>query len=200
MTSPAIRSTVLPLAGFACFAGAVAALHFLQPESNPLTEAVSYYAHGRGGPLLTAGLLALGGGSLLLLGGPLGGGSSAGRTFLAIWGVGAMLGGIFPADPPGNWDKPPSTPGMIHAGAAMIAFLALPVGALLLRKPLASVVPAASPLAVAAAVSLAVFFASLAPAIVTSGPPWMLGLTERVLLTLYVAWLAAAALANGRAT
>jgi hypothetical protein len=198
MATSAIRSSVVPLAGFACFAGAVVTLHFLQPKSNPLKEAVSYYVHGHGGTLLTAGLLALGLGSLLLLAGPLGGGSFAGRAFLATWGVGAVLGGIFPADPPGNWDKPPSTPGMIHAGAAMIAFLALPIGALLLRGPLGKVIPAARPLAVAAAVSLAVFFASLAPAIVTSGPPWMLGLTERALLALYVAWLAAAALANGR--
>jgi hypothetical protein len=189
-----------PLAGLACFAAGVLALHLLQPRVNPLTEAVSYYVHGRGGGLLIAGLLALGTGSLMLLAGPLGGGSRTARVFLAIWGAGAVIGGIFPADPPGNWDKPPSTAGMIHAGSAMIAFLALPVAAMLLRKPLGALVPAAGPLAAAASISLLVFFASLAPAIVTSGPPWMLGLTERVLLAIYVAWLGAAALANRRAT
>jgi hypothetical protein len=191
-------STFAPLAGVGVFVACVAALHVLQPELNPLTEAVSYYVHGRAGWLLTTGLLALGLGSLALLTGPLGGGSLPARILLGIWGVGALLGGVFPADPAGNWDKPPSATGMVHGSVAMLAFLALPAAALALRQPLGQVIPVAAPLAMA--LSLAVFLASLAPAVATSGPPWMLGLTERILLTIYAAWLAAAALANRRAT
>ena len=109
-----------------------------------------------------------------------------------------LLGGVFPADPGGNRDKPPSPTGTIHVWAAMLAFLALPAAALALHQALGEVIPLAAPLAVA--LSLAVFLASFAPAVATSGPPWMLGLTERILLTIYAAWLAAAALANRRAT
>lgn len=49
-------------------------------------------------------------------------------------------------------------------------------------------------LAVATAVSLMTFFASLMPVFLRPGPPILFGLTERLLLALYVAWLGAVAL------
>ena len=49
-------------------------------------------------------------------------------------------------------------------------------------------------LAVATAVSLVAFFASLVPVFIRPGPPILLGLSERILLGLYVVWLAAVAI------
>ena len=43
--------------------------------------------------------------------------------------------------------------------------------------------------AVASVVSLFAFMASLVPVFVRPGPPVLLGLTERILLAVYVAWL-----------
>ena len=132
----ATRSLVLT--GLAVFALTTAALHVLQPALSPLDEAVSYYVHGRFGWLLTIGLIALGTVSLALTvalvrttGGP---GARPGRWFLGIWSVGAVLGGVFPTDPAGNWNAPPSVAGMIHGGAAMLALLAFPIGALFLSR------------------------------------------------------------------
>jgi threonine/homoserine/homoserine lactone efflux protein len=49
-------------------------------------------------------------------------------------------------------------------------------------------------LAITTAVSLIAFFTSLLPVFITPGPPMSLGLTERILLTAYVAWLCVAAI------
>ena len=193
------------LAGLGAFVTATAALHGFQPSLSPRDEAVSYYAHGTGGALLTAGLLALGLASIALVAalgysvdGP---GARVGRWLLGIWGLGVVLGAIFPADPPGRWHAPPSVAGIIHGNAALAAFVALPAGALCLARSFrrdprwASWARLLSALAVACAASLLLFFASLVPVLVRPGPPVLLGLSERVLLALYVAWLAAAALA-----
>jgi hypothetical protein len=85
----------------------------------------------------------------------------------------------------------------IHGSAAMLAFLPLPLGALCLARafrqdprwrPQGSLLLG---LAVAAAISLVVFMASLAPVFVRPGPRLLLGLSERVLLATYAAWLVA---------
>jgi hypothetical protein len=185
------------------FVIAVLLLHWLQPDLAPLDEAMSYYVHGAHGWLITAGLLGLGLGSLALSAGlaatTAASGSRVGRWFLVVWSVGALLGGIFPADPAGNWDKPPSWAGAIHGNAALVAFVAFPVAALCLAqsfrsdrrwRPFAGILPA---LGVAAAVSLVAFMSSLAPALVSSGPPKLLGLTQRILLAVYVVWLSVVA-------
>jgi hypothetical membrane protein len=188
------------LVGLGLFTVTVVSLHFLQPDLKPLDEAISYYVHGSHGWLLTVGLVGLGIASLAItlalvrtIEGP---GARPGRWFLAVWGLGALLGGVFPADPPGQWDKPPTLAGMIHGNAALVAILALPVAALLLGRSFrrdARWRPTArflSLLAWAAALSLIAFAASLIPVFVRPGPPILFGLTERILFTIYVAWLA----------
>jgi len=190
--------------GLAIFALTTLALHVLQPTLSPRNEAVSYYVHGNHGWLLTVGLIALGTASLVLTAalvrateGPR---ARAGRWLLGIWSVGVLLGGVFPADPAGNWSAPPSVAGMIHGNAAMVALLALPTGALFLAKGFRrdarwkESARLLFSLAVATAVSLVVFFASLMPVFIRPGPPILLGLSERILLGLYVVWLAAVAI------
>jgi hypothetical protein len=203
-SSTAIRwLALLGLGGSVVFVAAVVALHGLQPQLSPMNDAVSYYVHGAYGWLTTVGLIALGIGSLALTfavaGWARGRGGNIGVAALAVWGVGGLAAGIFSADPPGNWDQPPSLSGAVHGLAAMIAIASFPLAAVLLtrnlsrdhrwqrfRGPLLA-------LAAAVALSFIAFMGSLLPVFVSPGPPIWLGLTERVMLAVYVAWLAAVA-------
>jgi hypothetical protein len=187
------------LLGIGLFVVTIVGLHFLQLDLKPLDEAMSYYVHGSQGWLLTLGLIGLGVGSLAItralaktVGGP---GPRSGTWLLGVWSVGVLLGGFFRADPPGHWNEEPSLVGMIHGNAALLAFAAFPVAALLLARnsrrdrrwlPTAAVL---SLLAVAAAISLIAFIASLMPVFIRPGPPVLLGLSERVLMAIYAAWL-----------
>ena len=176
--------------GCVLFVVAVLGLHAAQPELSPLTDAVSYYAHGRHGALLTVGLAALGVGSLGLS--ALLSCARAERAVsggVALWGACLLLGAVFPADPRGSWSGPPSGTGLVHATAAMVGFLALPSAALL--RAVRSRAQVA--LALCAAAGLALFTASLWPTLGAERPPVLLGLSERFLLAAYVAWLWATA-------
>ena len=201
MTMSLRTSGYVGIVGVVVFVCAVLILHMVQPGLDPRDEAVSYYVHGPFGWVLTVGLISLGIGSMSLVFGLVhlveGGWGRAGKRLVGVWGLGVLLGGVFPADPPGHWNEPPSLAGMIHGSAAMLAFLALPLGALCLARafrqdprwrPQGSLLLG---LAVAAAISLVVFMASLAPVFVRPGPPVLLGLSERVLLATYAAWLVA---------
>jgi hypothetical protein len=199
---PSGQLAIASLGGIGCFTVAILALHWLQPGLDPLDEAVSYYVHGAQGWLPTVGLIGLGLGSLALTAGLAqsvdGPGARVGCWCLAVWSLGALLGGIFPTDPPGNWSKPPSTAGLIHGNAALLAFVALPVAAILLERALRHdprwrrAVGILRALAIAAATSLIAFLTSLSTVFLSPGPPTLLGLTERILLTVYAAWLGAA--------
>jgi hypothetical membrane protein len=198
-------SGYVAIAAVVTFALAVLTLHVVQPGLSPRDEAVSYYVHGPFGWLLTVGLMALGIGSLSLVFGLahiLGGRWAAiGRWLVGVWGLGVLLGGVFRADPPGHWNEPPSLAGMIHGNAAMLAFLALPLGALCLARTFRQDDRWRAEgslflgLAVAAGISLILFMASLVPVFVRPGPPILLGLSERVLLATYAAWLMAVGIA-----
>lgn len=191
------------LSGNGCFAVAVLALHMLQPELSPLYYAVSYYAHGAQGWLFTAGLLAWGIGSAALLMGlarTIGAHRTgkAGLFALAVWGAGILATGLFSADPPGQWDKPLSATALIHENAARVSFIALPIAALLLSHSLRRAPERRRTggvlylFVVMILFSLIVFFVSLLPISDSLSPPILFGLTERMLLAAYAAWLCAA--------
>jgi hypothetical protein len=201
------------LSGNGCFVVAVLALHLLQPELSPLNYAVSYYVHGAQGWLFTAGLLAWGlGSAALFLGlawsirihsrirGRIRAG--VGLSALAVWSAGVLATGMFRADP---WNKPPSATGLIHENAARVAFVALPLAALLLSHGLrrapewGRIAGVLRLFAVLILISQLVFFASLLPISDSFSPPVLFGLTERLLLATYAAWLCAAAVGLRRA-
>src|SRR5262245_58374587 len=118
---------------------------------------------------------------------------------------------------PPRWQPPPPYQGRASAGGVWrsgasaccslaVAFVALPVAALCLAwsfrrdpqwRPCAGVLLA---LALAAAVSLLAFMASLAPVFVSPGPPTLLGITQRILLAVYAAWLGVVAIGLLRAS
>jgi hypothetical membrane protein len=163
-------------------------MHVIQPELSPIDDAVSYYMNGRLGWVLGAGLIFAGAGSLsvayalhLRFGSSV---SRWGLALLAIWGIGATIGGIFPPDPRGHWNEPPSLSGVIHGSAAMAALLAFPPAALLLSKGDRRL----KTLARLSLLALAVFFVCLAP-VFRNHAPYGLGLAERIMLALYAAWI-----------
>jgi hypothetical protein len=192
----------LGLTGVGVFAAATLALHVVQPDLSPLEAAVSYYVHGREGWLLRLGLMSLGLGSLALVIAlsMQNTRSRIGLILLGAWSAGVIAGGVFAADPPGNWDRPPSVSGAIHGLAAMIALAALPAAAVFLTRsfrrdarwrPLQGMLDL---LTVIVVLSYVAFMASLAPVFIRPGPPILLGLTERILIAACLAWLAALAI------
>jgi hypothetical protein len=154
-----------------------------------------------GGSSLVLGSLAL---AILLARTFRGRGAGLARFGVAFWGACVIAGALFPADPRGRWSEPPSLAGMIHGVAALAGFVALPLAALALGRGLrddARWRSAGAHLVVLGGLcplSLLAFFASLWPALGGDGPPVLLGLTERVLLAAYVAWLSASAIRGMR--
>jgi len=190
----------LTFAGLALFILATLLMHVVQ-DLSPVNDALSYYMNGKLGRVFGFGLVALGAGSIALsiaitrlLDASR---TKAGRWSLALWGAGVVIGGIFPPDPMGQWDKPPSVSGLIHGSVAMVAFLALPVAALKLSGTLggfsgsSSMKRVLTGTAVASLATLLLFFACLAP-VFSNRPPFLLGLVERILIAFYLAWLASA--------
>jgi hypothetical protein len=163
---------------------------------------MSYYVHGAHGWLLTVALLSIGAGSLALTAGLAtliqGKLARLGLCLLAVWGIGTILGGIYSADPPGNWDRPPTVAGAIHGIAAIVALTAFPPAAVLISRSVRKarvngIDRLHTALAVASVVSFIAFFGSLFPVFLRPGPPVLLGLTERILLAAYAAWIGVAA-------
>jgi hypothetical protein len=146
--------------------------------------------------------MALGAGSLamalaLVLAGSA---SRVGIALLVVWSVGAVVGGIFSADPPGNWDQPPSIAGATHGVAAMIALASFPVACVALSRGMRRddrwqmFSRVLGTLAAIVVLSFIAFVASLAPVFARPGPPIWFGLTERISLVAYIAWLAVVAM------
>ncbi|MUG43731.1 DUF998 domain-containing protein [Paenibacillus woosongensis] len=129
------KTHLLGYAGFSgifIFAISILLLHGWQPEISIRYDAMSYYVYGQLGWLLWAGLLGLGLGSLALAAGfwriQQGAYARVGILCAGIWGTGLLIAAIFPTDPKGSWNQPPSTRGMIHFAAAILAFIGYHVG------------------------------------------------------------------------
>ena len=190
------------LAGAGLFVASVGLMHVVQPELSPVEMAVSYYMTGRLGWALGAGLIFLGFASLSLVLGLrhslMAGGAGAGLWLLVVWAFGVIICGLFPPDPPGHWDEPPSVSGMIHGVVAMIALLAFSPAAWLLSRRLGRLpnqrleTRVLEFLAILCTLCLLAFFVSLYP-VFDNRAPYALGFVERVLLALNVAWLVKAA-------
>ncbi|MFF7814695.1 DUF998 domain-containing protein [Streptomyces sp. NPDC007945] len=205
-TSPSslIPPSSVVVTGIGAAVAGIVAADLLNPGYSPVTEVISRYVNGTAGWLVTTALLLVAGASGLLLallrraGAP-----RAGRWAVAVWTVGVLVAGVFPADPPGRWSRP-STSDLVHGTAAAPAFLALPVAALLLHRWLARRRPGAARLLraalVASWVSTAVLLVCLVdvmdgPSLGTAAVPTFVGLVERVAFGAALAWVALAAVA-----
>jgi len=148
-----------------------------------VSEPVSRYVNASLGWVTVVGLFCLGIGTALV----------AWRVRSRVLGVAAAATGVaavFPADPPGNWSNP-TLSDTIHGQAAMLAFAALALSALVVKE--------ARILAWVAVGSTAFMMVTLVDVmtvrwLATATIPTFFGLTERVALLAYVAWMIAAVL------
>ncbi len=178
----------LGLAGQAIFAILIAFLHFIRPDHDPISQALSEYAAGRWGILLSGSLFALALGSnaivlLLLQALPRSRSSQAGLGLLGLWGVGTFVAGAFPLDAAGDAR---SLSGTIHAVASVIAFASVVAGINILA--MAGAIPVrsssyrkiSSRLGQAAAALFVLLFALI--------PAGWGGLVQRALVALILFW------------
>ncbi|GAB3985504.1 DUF998 domain-containing protein [Plantactinospora veratri] len=192
-----LAGVALPFVGFA-----VADLG--TPGWSPVERMVSHYVHAPGvGPLVPAGLLALAVASagLLRLAAARTRGGGAGLWLLGIWSAAVLVGGIFPTDPYGQWDRPLSPAGMVHGIAGLTAFTVLPVAAVLLTRvwrrdprwrPVSRAVTASTVLCVVAFLGFAVTGVDVmteGASLTFGGYESVAGLAERVMLWSYALWL-----------
>ena len=185
------------LAGLAVAVLALTASDVVNKGYDPLAETVSRYVNLPHGWLVTVGLLgiALGSAALAVRTVRAGGGGRSG-WLLGFWAVCVLVAAVFPADPPGNWDRP-STADTVHGVAAWAGFLALAVAIVRLtmtwrREPArASGARGLTVLAWASSVAFVLFAAAMVDrAVLTHTAP--LGLAERVVIAVDLAWLALA--------
>jgi hypothetical membrane protein len=120
---------LLALVGIAVKFLNIAALHFLRPDANPVSEPISNYGVGPYGFLFTVADIGSGLASLALVAGLYFGIAPAGRSYvglilLGLYGVSELLSGIFPIDVGGE----ATTAGTI----GNIAFFCFPIAAILL--------------------------------------------------------------------
>jgi hypothetical protein len=178
----------LGLAGHGAFVLLIALLHFIRPDHNPISQALSEYANGPYGMLLSAALFALALGSntivlLLLQVSPRSRNSQIGLGLLMIWGIGVFLAGAFPLDPT---DAERTLSGTIHILASLTAFVAVIVGINILsmsgaiRVPSAAYPRIAKGLGHASATLFVILFALI--------PAGLGGLGQRVLVALVLFW------------
>lgn len=113
---------------------AVSALHVLPPTAqlSPVYATISEYAYYETGWVFNLGVLVLAAGSLAVLGAlayaklvrPL----SFAALGMLLWSAGLAAVVYFPKH---DWTVGPSTSGHIHRVASLVAFVSLPIGALL---------------------------------------------------------------------
>ena len=178
---------------------AMLALHRARPDLDPIRTPVSFYIRGAGAWLLTVSLMASGLGVIAIAWSLVRRVQRRlGVSLLAIGGISLVIAALFPADLWFPWEKALSPMGTVHAAAAMLAVAVFPIGALLItrderetrgRGPMNRTLDVvalmfAATLTVSGTITLVYIAAGRTPA--------FLGLVERIMMTLAVAWLAAA--------
>jgi len=189
---------------FALFVVFILLLHVLQQEISFLYDAMSYYVYGTGGWLLPASLISLGFGSLTFSLGLArkirGLRAVTGISCMALWGVCLLVSAVFPTDPIGSWDQPPTTNGMIHFISANLAFVSVTIAALILTRELGKDsrwIPVKNGLvwmSVLSTVTFLLLMISIASIFVSNGAPLFFGLTERLFFLMVASWICIASI------
>ena len=123
------------LVGIAAGPVAVGLLHVMPPTDriSPVRRTISEYALHETAWLFNSGVLALAAGSLAVLVALARAGvtrlNSLGGLGLLLWSVGLAAVVYFPKH---NWAIGPSSNGTVHRVASLVAFVSLPLGALLI--------------------------------------------------------------------
>jgi len=118
---------IIATASFAYFVGAVLVLQVLRTDYDPLAVAISSYAVGPFGAVMTSAFIALSTGSLALFVGFVGLGPKTvffrvSLILLAIFVPGIFVAALFPTDMP---NAPVTTHGLIHNYDAAINFISI---------------------------------------------------------------------------
>lgn len=210
VVAPGARAGV---AGVVAALVVIGAMHLVGPSSrvDPVRRTISEYALLPGGWLFDVAVVVLALGSAGVIAAVVAAGLTPARSaavvLLGAWVVGLLLVVAFEKT---NWSIGPSLSGYIHRYASLVAFIALPLGALLLARRHRHD-PAARPFRLGVRVGSWLALASFLPIVgaialrgVTGVPWWRavpLGLLERGLAlaeVLVVALLGAWALAHAR--
>lgn len=190
---------VVSLTSLAFAFGAMAVLHVVQSNLDPVHEPVSFYVHGNCGWLLPVALGFFGVAALALatFAADL---SPTGRRLLRVFGVGMLITAIIPSDRWFPWEATPTAGGIVHAAAAVIA-------PLLFLFVMFSVVRTGGPTRRIEMSFVAVYLvamigsaSSLAAGFLLDVPPPYIGLAERILAVSAVGWIARVAIRAGRWT
>jgi len=186
-------------AGVIIFTVLMSALHWVHPEISMLYDAMSYYVYGQQGWMLPASLIGLGAGSLVLAIGLWltlrSGFAKAGALLVAIWGISLIVAAIYPTDPPGSWNQPPSTNGMIHFTAANLSFFSLMLASVFLAPVLAKdsqwsqVKKWIMPITSLTVISFILIMISISSIFLSNGAPLYFGLTERLYFLSCLCWI-----------
>jgi hypothetical protein len=201
MTSAAQRSTVTAATGMAALAAAVVLVGGLDlrnalTSADELRRTISQYGLGPDRWVFNLGVLALAVGSVLVLAPLVRRGITSWRSGASIalwlWSIGLI---VVVAVPKQDWSLPRSIGGDIHRLASVVAFVALPIAAILLSRRWrrdevwGRFARWTFGLGVLAAVAFTPLIYSIVGSLVT-GTPWYrlitLGWVERVLVVVEV--------------
>ncbi|WP_100444823.1 DUF998 domain-containing protein [Glycomyces xiaoerkulensis] len=195
------RNTVV--LGALAAAAAITAADVANPQFDFIAVTASRYVNGNAGWLIPTALVLISASSALVAWRPAPTRPNrAGIAALLVCAAGFAVAAVFPADPPGQWDRP-STAEMVHGLAGWTAFLAFPIAAVLsARSDRAAAGPRRAVLAATgfSVVTTAVFAVVLVdtmdgPSIRFGSAESLVGLSERLALGADLAWLVVAATA-----
>ncbi|HQR94856.1 MAG TPA: DUF998 domain-containing protein [Sediminibacterium sp.] len=182
---PTKSLAIISFCGLLLFVIIVFALHFLRPDKNLLSCFVSEYAVGNYSWLMTIAFYDLTIASALLLSELMikVKSSKTSKISLSIFCLGILLTGIYPTDLAGN---KPTTGGLIHGLAALIALLNLGISMIawgISFKKNHVLKNLAMPSLIWGAISLMLLIIFIA------SPIGFRGLTQRLLLACDISWL-----------
>jgi hypothetical protein len=189
------RMATVALAGIVYFVLIVAALHFLQPDLNPLSQTTSEYAIGPYGFLMTSAFFSMSLSSWALVIGLYQGVAQLARSriglgLMGVWATGVLVAMLFPIDPQ---DAPQTLAGTIHAINGPVDFLSLTLGVFLVSRRFKND-EAWRPVyrsALVLALLMLVEFVGVPLALATGSG--LAGLAQRVFLVTFATWFCLAA-------
>jgi hypothetical protein len=190
------------LAGVAVAVVMMAVLHVVPPSSlvNPVTRTLSEYALLSDAWVFDLGVTALAIGSLAVVGSLVVRGVvrvvSVPSFLVAVWSACLLVIVAFPKN---NWAVGPSTGGTVHRVASVVAFVALPLAAIMVGRAARSWWSAG--LGIVALLWFAVILGAVLMQPVTGTRWWLaipLGVVERGMLFTEVLAVAAMALVRGK--
>ena len=179
------KIAVVSLCGHLFFLIIFLLLHVLRPEKSILSAFTSEYAIGNFGWLLTLGFFGIVTGGSFLVAGLLQyfKASKTSVITLGLWCLGMLIAGLFKTDLPGS---APTPKGLIHAFAALIAFISLGIAMISWgfvfnkNKSWFQMGKLSWFFGVISIILFIIFFRS---------PPSIRGLTQRMLIMLDISWL-----------